>query len=141
MKKYIFISLLFISGCSYVNDAQTTIFNETKLSTSLKRYEWFKNAAAALEAKLSTLKAYEARKQSLMDQYEGQPRKEWAREDREQFNVWESEFVGIKASYNTLASEYNANMAKINYAYTNIGGLPYGADEPLPREFKEYINN
>lgn len=142
MIKYITLIMLFVAtaGCRYVDDASDTIFNESKLSRSLQKYEWFKDAASQCEAKLATLEAYKARSQALLGQYEGIPRSKWAREDREQWNVWETEFVGIKASYNTLAAKYNSAMSKINYAYANVGGLPEGADQPLPREFKPYIN-
>jgi hypothetical protein len=70
--------------------------------------------------------------------YEGTPRKDWDRTDKEQFNLWEQETSGVVASYNSLAAEYNAAMSKINYAFTNIGSLPKGASEPLPREMREY---
>jgi hypothetical protein len=46
--------------------------------------------------------------------------------------------MGIKASYRTLAAEYNAAMAKFNYRFANAGDLPEGATEPLPREFATY---
>jgi hypothetical protein len=70
---------------------------------------------------------------------EGESRKDWAREDREQLNVWMQEVAGVKASFNQLAAEYNANMAKFNYRFTNAGDLPRGATEVLPREFRTYI--
>ncbi len=71
--------------------------------------------------------------------YAGKARSEWSREDREQYNIWISEVSGIQASYNSLAAEYNGAMAKINYAFCNVGQLPKGAIEPLPREFKPYV--
>jgi len=71
--------------------------------------------------------------------YGSAARKEWAREDREQFNVWSSEVAGVKASYNSLAAEYNAQMAKMNWRFTNVGMLPQGATQPLPREYKPYV--
>ena len=61
-----------------------------------------------------------------------------AKTDREQMYVWMSEVAGIKANYNQLAAEYNANMAKFNWAFANKGQLPIGAEVPLPREFKPY---
>jgi hypothetical protein len=67
-------------------------------------------------------------------------RQKWPREDREQYNVWSSEVAGVKASYNSLAAEYNAAMAKFNWRFANAGDLPKGADKPLPREFKTYVN-
>jgi hypothetical protein len=70
--------------------------------------------------------------------YEGTSRKDWDRTDKEQFNLWQQEVAGVIASYNALAAEYNAAMAKINYSFTNIGSLPKGASTPLPREVREY---
>lgn len=141
MKRMIILVLLSLPlfGCRYVNDAADTVFEETKLSSSLKKYEWFKDAAAQCEAKLATIEAYKARQKNLMDEYTGKSRSEWSREDREQYNLWESELAGIRANYNNLAAEYNSAMSKINYAYANIGELPRGATQPLPREFKQYV--
>ena len=48
------------------------------------------------------------------------------------------EVSGITAGLNALASEYNAQMAKWNWRFTNVGQLPKGATEALPREFKPY---
>jgi hypothetical protein len=45
----------------------------------------------------------------------------------------------MKYSFNQLAADYNAQMAKINYAFCNVGQLPQGATTPLPREYKPYI--
>ena len=47
--------------------------------------------------------------------------------------------IACKAAFNSLAADYNANMAKINFAFCNIGTMPAGADIPLPREFRQYI--
>jgi len=142
MKKIVLLALalsLSFCDCRYVNDAADTVFEETKLSSSLKKYEWFKDAAAQCEAKLATIETYKARQKALTEAYEGKKRGDWSREDREQYNLWESELAGIRANYNNLAAEYNAAMSKINYAYANVGGLPNGASQPLPREFKQYL--
>jgi hypothetical protein len=74
----------------------------------------------------------------MEESYLGQPRKDWARDDREQYNTWQSEVSGVKAGYNTLAADYNAQMAKFNWSFANAGQLPKGADKPLPREYKPY---
>jgi hypothetical protein len=50
-----------------------------------------------------------------------------------------SEALGILAMYNDLVSRYNSDMAKINYSFCNVGGLPQSNLDPLPREFKPYI--
>lgn len=105
----------------------------------LKKYQWFKDASAQLDKKRADMKVYDERFKRLEDQYKSVPRTEWAREDREQYNLWSSECAGIRASYNSLAAEYNAAMSKINWRFCNKGDLPQGADEPLPREYKPYV--
>lgn len=121
------------------NEAVDVGMEEAGPRALLKKYQWFKDASAQLDKKTADIKVYEARFKSMDEGYKGQRRSEWAREDREQFNLWTSEVAGIKASYNGLAAEYNAAMAKINWAFCNQGDLPKGADVPLPREYKPYI--
>lgn len=108
------------------------------VDASLSKYEWFKDAAAKLEAKRASIYVSESRALALMKQYDGVPRKDWPRADLEQLNVWAAEVAGMKASFNDLAAEYNARMAKLNFAFANVGDLPKGASDPLPREFKPY---
>ena len=108
------------------------------VDASLEKYERFKDIAARLDAKKSSIEVSEARLVALEKEYEGTPRKDWPRADLEQSNVWRAEVAGMKASFNSLAAEWNAMMAKENYRYANVGDLPKGADKPLPREFKPY---
>jgi len=122
----------------WFRDAAQVARDELGPRTLLKRYEWFKDAAAQLDARQASIKVYEARFEGLKKSYEGAPRPKWGREDREQANLWEQELAGVKASYNALAAEYNAAMAKINWAFANVGELPRGADKALPREFRVY---
>ena len=105
----------------------------------LSKYEWFKDASAALDKKQADIAVYDARFKALKEAYVNVPRAKWPRDDREQLSIWQSEVAGIKASYNDLASQYNAQMAKFNYRFANVGELPKGADKPLPREYKTYI--
>ncbi len=104
----------------------------------LEKYEWFKDAAAQLEKKQADITVYDGRMKEMNETYKDLARQKWPREDREQYNVWSSEVAGVKASYNSLAAEYNAQMAKFNWRFANVGELPKGADTPLPREFKPY---
>lgn len=124
---------------SSLGDTLTTAQQQFAPSALLKKYEWFKDAAAQCDQKLATLKTYESRFQSLTDSYAGVERRAWDRADKEQWNIWQSEYLGLKASYNDLASQYNSQMSKFNYRFTNVGDLPAGATEPLPREFKPYL--
>ncbi len=107
---------------------------------ALKKYEWFKDTSAQLDKKKADIEVYQGRVDDLEETYKDTPRKEWAREDREQHNIWKSEVAGIKASYNLLAANYNSQMKKFNWKFANAGELPEGADEPLPREFKPYVS-
>lgn len=104
----------------------------------LEKYEWFKDAAAQLEKKQADITVYAGRMTAMNETYKDLARQKWPREDREQFNVWASEVAGVRAGYNLLAAEYNAQMAKFNWRFANVGELPKGAESPLPREFKAY---
>jgi hypothetical protein len=133
------LALSSVGGCGYATDAADTTFQETKASTLLKKYAWFKDTAAALDAKRATIQQYEVKIKRLQDQYQGVSRKDWSREDASTINQWETELDGYRASYNNLAADYNSQMSKANWRFCNVGDLPQGAAEPLPREFKAYI--
>lgn len=106
----------------------------------LAKYAWFKDAAAQLDKKRADIGVYESRIQKMEEAYKDTPRAKWPREDREQHSTWSSEVAGVKASYNSLAAEYNAAMAKFNWRFANKGDLPAGAETPLPREYKPYVS-
>lgn len=125
-------------GANYARKAANVVAREIDPAVLLQKYEWFKDAAAALDKKQADIGVYQSRIRRLEQDYEGQKRSQWAREDREQMSVWQSEVAGVKASYNTLAAEYNSQMAKWNWQFTNIGSLPAGAKQPLPREYRSY---
>lgn len=122
-------------GCGEAVDVAREEFGPRAL---LKKYTWFKDAAAALDQKKADIKVYERRLTALDEAYKGVARKNWPRDDREQRAIWEAELSGVRASYNALAAEYNAAMAKENWRFAEVGKLPPGASEPLPREFKPY---
>ena len=105
---------------------------------ALRKYEWCKDAAAQLDKKQADILMYESRVKSMREDYKDTPRKDWDRTDKETMSQWQSELLGVKASYNGLAAEYNANMAKFNWRFAEAGQLPQGASVALPREFKPY---
>lgn len=125
-------------GLGWFGEAAKVTQEEFGPRAMLDKYEWFKDAAAQLEKKQADIMVYERRMRMLEKSYLGVSRNKIPRDDREQHNVWSSEVAGVKASYNTLAAEYNAQMAKFNWRFANVGELPKGADKPLPREFKPY---
>lgn len=115
--------------CRYANDAADTAFNETKASTLLQRYEYFKNLASAIDKKRADIELYESELSG------GMPA---AKDEREYYIQRRTELLGIIGIHNQLVSEYNSAMAKFNYNFTNVGDLPKSNLEPLPREFQSY---
>jgi phage gp36-like protein len=129
-------ALLFMRACTsathLADRAVTVATQELDPRTLLNRYMWFKDAATMLDKKRADIALYEQR---LADIKITDTSPRYVYEQRMQ---WQTEMLGVKASYNSLAAEYNAAMAKINWCFTNAGSLPAGATEPLPREFRSY---
>ena len=125
--------------CGAVSNTAKVARKEVYPEALLRKYEWFKNSEAQLDKKVADIAIYSAKIKDLKKQYKGEKRSAWDRTDKETMNQWEQELAGIKASYNSLSAEYNAQMAKINWAFCNIGQCPDGSTSPLPREYKPYI--
>ena len=127
----VIVTLFVVSRCfSFAADAANVVQEQYSPSVLLAKYEWFKDARAALDAKVANIKVYEQRFSQQANDY-GADRKAWPRDVREQNAIWQAEVSGVTASYNNLAAEYNAQMAKFNYRFTNVGDLPAGATEPI----------
>lgn len=124
----------------WFSNASDTAMQQYSASAMLNKYEWFKDASAQLDAKQANIEVYKNRQRGLEQSYGNKPRSQWAREDRDQYNLQSDEIAGTVASYNQLAAEYNAQMAKFNWRFANAGALPAGADRPLPREYRPYVN-
>lgn len=138
------LSVLFGSisyGLSWFSETAQIAKEEFGPRAMLKKYEYFKDVAAQLDKKRGDVGIYQSRISSMVQDYEGSKRKDWDRTDKEQMSTWQSEVSGVKASYNALAADYNSQMSKFNWAFTNVGSLPKGAIDTLPREFKEYLSN
>lgn len=134
------VLLIIISGVmSFGGGVAKVASNELSPTVLQQKYEWFKDASAQLDSKVANIEVYQGRITRMNKMYEGMPRTHWNRADIDQVNLYESEVGGIKASYNSLAATYNAEMSKWNWRFTNIGDLPEGATKVLPREYKPYI--
>lgn len=125
--------------CGTAKEAAQVAKDEFGPRALLKKYEWFKDAAAQCEKKLADIKVLKGKIKGMDEDYEGEKRKDWDRVDKQTHSQWKAELDGVKASYNALAAKYNAQMSKANWRFTEIGSLPEGATEPLPREFKPYV--
>ncbi len=130
--------ILGLWGLGFLGEAGQVMHEQFGPRALLQKYEWFKDASAQLDKKQADITVYEERLRSLENAYKGISRSAWARDDREQYSVWSSEVAGVRASFNSLAAEYNSGMAKFNFRFANVGELPAGATTPLPREYKPY---
>lgn len=135
----ILILLISLTSCRYFQDGKDTMFKEFKPSALLAKYEYFKDVSAQLDKKIADVRIYENKLTAMKADYKDIAKKDWPKDERENYNQWQNELAGIKASYNTLAAEYNAAMVKFNYVFCNVGTLPQGATTPLQREYKTYL--
>ncbi len=138
--------LVLIPACGVIKlvggwfgEAATVAQEEFGPRALLQKYESFKDMHAQLAAKQANIKAQQGKIKGLEDAYEGESRKDWDRVDKQQHSQWLAEMDGQKLNFNNLAAQYNAAMAKLNYKFCNVGTLPEGATEPLPREYAPYI--
>ena len=127
-----------VSGCGWLIEAEQVARNEVEPRALLKKYEWFKDASAQLDKKAVDIRLYKLKIANLKESYNDVPRINWDSLDKEQYNLYQQELLGVTSSYNDLAAEYNAQMAKVNWRFTNVGQLPAGATQTLPREYRTY---
>lgn len=121
----------------YASKVAQVVVEEIDPRVLLQKYMWFKDARAALDAKIATINVYSLRETNLKKLY-GNNAINWPRDVRTEWALQASEVAGVIASYNLLAADYNAQMAKINWRFTNRGMLPQGATETFPREYAPY---
>lgn len=138
------LSLASLTSCTvlgaWLTQSGQVTREEFNPRVALRKYEWFKDAAAELERKRADISIMRKSLASLEKSYTGISRADWAESDRSEQAQLTAELNGLQSSYNDLAAQYNAAMVKINYAFANVGQLPQGAKEALPREFKAYID-
>lgn len=99
-----------------VNETASVTREQFGPRASLAKYEWFKDAAAQLDKKRADLVLYERRMKRCETTAHA--------DERERCGIWESEMLGIAASYNSLAAEYNAASSKFNWSYAGRADLP-----------------
>tara|TARA_R100001244_G_scaffold25113_4_gene25698 strand:- start:131018 stop:131527 length:510 start_codon:yes stop_codon:yes gene_type:complete len=121
-------------GFGMVSEAGSVLQEEAGPRALLKKYEWFKDAAARLSALDADLKAYDAR----IEDFDGMKRSDMDRTDKTELSQLKAERIGLVATYNGLSAEYNSAMSKVNYRFCNVGDLPAGAEQVLPRGYPVY---
>ena len=144
LKPLCLLLLVNLTSCTVINSWLTesgqVAREEFSPRVTLRKYEWFKDAAAELDRKRADISVMQKSLDELYKTYAGTKRADWAESDRAEQAQLTAELNGLRSSYNSLAAQYNAAMSKINFAFANVGQLPQGAKETLPREFKAYID-
>lgn len=98
---------------------------------SLRKYEWFKDAAQQLQAKKANIESSEADLAVAKAEWAGTAPTDVPRDVREAMDLRRKEVLGLKANFNQLAAEYNANVGKVNWSAMNV--------DDLPSEFTQYV--
>jgi hypothetical protein len=148
MKSFIGIALVFIvvfavisgifSVVGWLTKASKVVEKEVDPANLQRKYEWFKDQSAALTQLNADIKVYYTNVSEMKSDYKGIHRSKWTRDDRNQYAQWRAECAGVVAKYNELAAEYNSQMAKWNWKFCNVGSLPKGASEVLPKAYAPY---
>ena len=113
------------TSCGWFAEGAEVAKEEFGPRASLEKYEWFKDASATIDEKRHTIKVYEQNKIDMLEDYQDIPRMDWDRLDKQQYNQWAMEVTGIKASYNKVVREYNAQSSKFNWDFYDTSPLPH----------------
>jgi len=127
--------IVFSKSCTFIDKSAELALKETDPAVLQKKYEWFKDVKSQLDRKIVDINVYQIKIDNL------NKIQNLSRTDKECLLLWHQELAGIISSYNDLAAQYNSNMSKWNWDFTNIGKLPKGAVETLPREYAPYKIN
>ena len=127
-----FLAIIILGGIKYCNRTVNVVMEQIDPGRMLKEYERFKNLAAAIDGKLADIEMYKSIVKNEGNIY-----------DAIGLQQKQNEMIGIIASHNRLCEDYNAAMAKINYAFCNVGKMPEGLEgyPILPREYRKYITS
>ncbi len=124
--------LLGFTRCTMCSDGVKTIEEQYKPSALLKKYEYFKDLSGGIDKKDADIQMYQSEISSMTVT---------DKDDKFYLQQRKSELMGIISIRNQMCAEYNIAMSKFNYSFCNKGTLPQTNLEPLPREYKPYINN
>lgn len=94
------------------SEAKQVAQKEMGAKAAYRKYDWFKRAANELDAKLADLTVM----QSKIDKRCGTDVKD---NMIDTCTIWEQEQFGLKASYNALVAEYNANSDNFTWTLFN----------------------
>jgi len=135
MKVFVLLVILtiFFGAASYVfgwfREGAEVMQTELGPKALLKKYVWFKDTAQRLQAQHANIETFEADLQATRGDYPDLSKA--PRDVRESIEQHRAEIRGLKAAFNGLAAEYNANVRKVNWRAMNT--------ESLPSEFTSYV--
>lgn len=111
---------------TFFGEGRQVIKEELGPRAMLKKYEWFKDAAAQLDKYKADIVNFQEQIDDLRADYEGVPRKDWDRVDKQTMSQYKQQRTGVLAMYNRLAAQYNAQSNKVNWQYfdTTDGDVP-----------------
>lgn len=119
LKTLCILSLVNLTSCtvvdSWLTESGQVAREEFNPRVALKKYEWFKDAAAELDRKRANISVMQKSLDELYKSYTGTKRADWAQGDRAEQAQLTAELNGLRSSYNSLAAQYNVAMAKINF--------------------------
>jgi len=127
----IFSGIGMVTG--WFGEAATVARQEFGPKAMLTKYEWFKDASAGLDKKQANIAVYSTR----LSVFDNMTRKDMDRTDKTQQAQWLSEVAGVKASYNSLAADWNSQISKFHWK-PFLGDLPPGAEILLTKEYAPY---
>ena len=115
----------------WFSEAVTVAKQEFGATAALKKYEWFKTVSSTLDEKKNTIQVYESNIDQMKIDYADTPRPKWEDVDKLQYNQWVTEVSGLKANYNDIVKDYNAQSSKFNWSAFNTTELPKKYDQYL----------
>lgn len=125
------IFLAFVGyNLNWFSDKEITVSPGPKAELMMK-YSWFKTTADLLRKQQAEIKAYESKIRTMARDYAELSRNQWPRDDQDKYNSWVERAAGLKAEYNSLATEYNSRQTSLG-----LGPADENEEEPLPRHFQ-----
>lgn len=126
-------------GLGWFGEAAQVAQEEFGPRAALKKYEWFKEQAAAIKKMDQDVVMYEKRVKDVESRYSsyGENRTKWPLDARIQYGhesqVARDDLVAIASQRNNLVKEYNAASSKFNWS-------PFQTDPDKPNQFfQEYV--
>jgi len=141
----LFVAMVLVNGCNAMrwgHEASEVAYQETRPTVLLKKYRYFKQVAAKLDALQANIAAMDSTLKTWERRYQALPTEKWPRHVSEQYDSRLAETNATKANFNALASDYNQAMSDTAFAFCNVGSLPKGFPEgatALKRKFATYI--